>query len=77
MPQVPIMLVEVFDFWGIDFMGSFLKSQDKEHIVAAVDYVSKWIKTKTTRGNDAKTDVEFLNTFLEGCYSLITSMLIS
>ena len=28
-------------FWGIDFMGPFLRSHDCEYILVAVDYVSK------------------------------------
>jgi len=36
--------VEIFDVWGIDFMGTFKKSGDYEHILVAVDYVSKWVE---------------------------------
>ena len=31
--------VELFDVWGIDFMGPFPKSYDSEYILVAVDYV--------------------------------------
>jgi hypothetical protein len=33
--------VEIFDVWGIDFMGPFPKSHSCEYILVAVDYVSK------------------------------------
>ena len=33
--------IEIFDVWGIDFMGPFQKSQDCEYILVTVDYVSK------------------------------------
>ena len=36
--------VELFDVWGIDFMGPFPKSRDAEYILVAVDYVSKWVE---------------------------------
>ena len=41
MPQNPILEVEVFDVWGIDFMGPFPSSYGNEYILVAVDYVSK------------------------------------
>ena len=31
-------------FWGIDFMGPFLKSHDCEYILVAVDYISEWVE---------------------------------
>jgi transposase InsO family protein len=44
MPQQPILEVEIFDVWGIDFMGPFPSSKGNEHILVAVDYVSKWVE---------------------------------
>ena len=43
-PYTTIFKVEIFDVWGIDFMGPFQKSQDCEYILVAVDYVSKWVE---------------------------------
>ena len=43
-PLTNNLQVELFDVWGIDFMGSFPKSQDCEYILVAVEYVSKWWK---------------------------------
>ena len=40
MPQQPILELEVFDVWGIDFMGPFPSSFGKPYILVAVDYVS-------------------------------------
>ncbi|XP_024172206.1 uncharacterized protein LOC112178273 [Rosa chinensis] len=54
MPLTNIMEVEIFDCWGIDFMGPFPKSHGNEYIIVAVDYVSKWVEAKATRKNDAK-----------------------
>ncbi|CAM8954186.1 unnamed protein product [Rhodiola kirilowii] len=62
MPQVPILVNDVFDIWGIDFMGPFPASDGFVHILVAVDYVSKWVEAKATRCNDAKAVVEFLRT---------------
>jgi len=42
MPQNPIPEVEVFDVWGIDFIGPFNPpSYGNAYILVAVDYVSK------------------------------------
>ena len=51
MPMRPILEVEIFDLWGINFMGPFPPSDGKEYILAAVDYVSKWVKAIPTRTN--------------------------
>ncbi|GJY31113.1 reverse transcriptase domain-containing protein [Tanacetum coccineum] len=52
MPQNPIQNVEIFDVWGIDFMGTFPSSQGNRYILVAVDYVSKWIEVKALPTND-------------------------
>jgi hypothetical protein len=39
MPQKYILEVEVFDVWGIDFMGPFPSSMENKYILVAVDYV--------------------------------------
>ena len=44
MPQQPILEVEIFDVWGIDFMGPFPSSKGNQYILVAVDYVSKWVE---------------------------------
>ena len=44
MPQHYILECEVFDVWGIDFMGPFPPSYGHEYILVAVDYVSKWVE---------------------------------
>jgi hypothetical protein len=41
MPLTNNLQVELFDVWGIDFMGPFPKSYDSKYILVAVDYVSK------------------------------------
>jgi len=46
--------VELFDVWGIDFMGPFPKSKDCVYILVAVDYVSKWVEALPCRSADAK-----------------------
>ncbi|CAM8999789.1 unnamed protein product [Rhodiola kirilowii] len=64
MPQIPILVNDVFDIWGLDFMGPFPVSCGYTYILVAVDYVSKWVEAKATRCDDAKTVIEFLRTNL-------------
>ncbi|WZZ43082.1 hypothetical protein YC2023_039341 [Brassica napus] len=54
MPQNPILEVEVFDVWGIVFMGPFPSSFGNKYILVAVDYVSKWVEAIASPTNDAR-----------------------
>ncbi|XP_050890192.1 uncharacterized protein LOC127095561 [Lathyrus oleraceus] len=54
MPHKGISEVEVFDVWGIDFMGPFPSSFGNKYILIAVDYVSKWIKVIASPINDTR-----------------------
>ncbi|GKC80723.1 reverse transcriptase domain-containing protein, partial [Tanacetum coccineum] len=60
MPQNAIQVYEIFDFWGIDFMGPFPSSQGNRYILVAMDYVSKWVKEIALPTNDARVAVKFL-----------------
>ncbi|XP_071917964.1 uncharacterized protein [Coffea arabica] len=60
MTQTPMIFVEIFDVWGIDFMGPFPSSFGFFYILLAVDYVSKWVEAKATRTNDSKVVAEFV-----------------
>ena len=53
MPLHSILEVEVFDVWGIDFMGPFPPSCGYEYILVAVDYVSKWVEAVACRKADS------------------------
>ncbi|CAN6541458.1 unnamed protein product [Malus baccata var. baccata] len=44
MPQQSILVIELFDVWGIDFMGPFHSSHGNLYILVAVDYVFKWVE---------------------------------
>ncbi|RDX76704.1 hypothetical protein CR513_43269, partial [Mucuna pruriens] len=61
MPQQPILFYEVFDVWGIDFMGPFPVSYGNSYILLVVDYVSRWVEDKATKTNDAKVVVDFVS----------------
>ncbi|GJR46010.1 reverse transcriptase domain-containing protein [Tanacetum coccineum] len=60
MPQNSIQVCEIFDVWGIDFMGSFPSSRGNKYILVAVDYLSKWVEAKALPTNDARVVCKFL-----------------
>ena len=60
MPLQGILVVQLFDVWGIDIMGPFPTSVGNLYILLAVDYVSKWVEAAACSKNDANTVVGFL-----------------
>ncbi|GKF55102.1 reverse transcriptase domain-containing protein, partial [Tanacetum coccineum] len=61
MPQNAIQVCEIFDIWGIDFMGSFLSSRGNKYILVAVDYLSKWVEAKRSPLMMLESSLNFRN----------------
>ena len=55
-----ILEVELFDLWGMDFMGPYPSSFSNLYILLMVDYVSKWVEAIPTCTNDASVVAKFL-----------------
>ena len=55
MPQKGILEVELFDVWGINYVGTLPSSNGFKHIMVAVDYVSKWVEAIPTVNADARS----------------------
>ena len=64
MPLNSVLVCEIFDVWGIDFMGPFVTSHGNVYILLAVDYVSKWVEAKATRTNDSKVVIDFVKSHI-------------
>ena len=60
MPLNPILVVDLFDVWGIDFMGPFPTSYGHTYILVGVDYVSKWVEAILCKTNDHRVVLKFL-----------------
>ena len=56
----PILVVDLFDVWGIDFMGPFPSSFEYLYILVGVDYVPKWVEAVPCRAADHKVVLKFL-----------------
>ena len=52
--MAPILAVDIFDVWGIDFQGPYPSSFGNKYILVAVDYVSKWVEAVATKTNDGR-----------------------
>nr|GEY81595.1 reverse transcriptase domain-containing protein [Tanacetum cinerariifolium] len=59
-PQNSIQVCEIFDVWGINFMGPFPNSKGNKYILVAVDYLSKWVEAKALPTNGARVVVKIL-----------------
>jgi hypothetical protein len=53
MPLTLNLQIDIFDVWGIDFMGPFPNLEGCEYILVVVDYVSKWVEVLPCRAADA------------------------
>nr|GFA80728.1 reverse transcriptase domain-containing protein [Tanacetum cinerariifolium] len=85
-PQNSIQICEIFNVWGIDFIGPFLSSKGNKYILVAVDYLSKWVEAKALPTNDAQVVCKFLkislpdleplepSSVIEECTSAMTSL---
>lgn len=60
MPQTGIVEVEIFDVWGIDFVGPFPSLFGNEYILMVLGYVSKWVEVVVLPTNDTKSVIQFL-----------------
>ncbi|GJW37425.1 reverse transcriptase domain-containing protein [Tanacetum coccineum] len=60
MPQNSIQVCEIFDVWGINFMGPFFSSKGNKYILV-LHYLSQWLfEAKALPTNDARVVVKFL-----------------
>ena len=66
-----ILVIKIFDVWGIDFMCPFPMSHGYQYIlvaVVAVDYISKWIEALACKSNDHKVVENFLKENVFSCF---------
>ena len=62
-PLHPIMPTEVFQKWGLDFIGLVnppTKSTKNRYVITAMDYTTKWVEAEALKDNTAKSTSESL-----------------
>jgi len=64
MPLHNVYICEIFNVWGVDFMGPFPPSFGFIYILILVDYVSKRIELVATRVDDTKTVVKHVKSLM-------------
>ena len=60
MPLRSMLEVEIFDVWGINFMGPLTSSCGNQYILVTLHYVSKRVEAVALPTNDAKVVVKFI-----------------
>ena len=70
MPLYNVYVCEIFDVWGIDFMGPFPLSFGYTYILVLLDYVSKWVEVVATRANNAKVVVKHIRSLIRNKYGV-------
>jgi hypothetical protein len=68
--------IDLFDVWGIDFMGPFKNSHGYEHILVMVDYVSKWVEAMPCRKASTEESIAMIKSMIFPCFGTLR-MLIS
>ena len=64
MPLNYNLQIDLFDVWGIDFMGQFVNSHGFEHILVMVDYVSKWVEAMPCRKASTEESINMIKSVI-------------
>ena len=75
MPLQGILVVQIFDVWGIGFMGPFQPSFGNLYILLVVDYVSKWVEAIACPRNDSNKVVGFIQRNIFSRYGALRTII--
>jgi transposase InsO family protein len=64
MPLRYNLQIDLFDVWGIDFMGPFKNSHGDEHILVMVDYVFKWVEAMPCRKASTEESIAMIKSMI-------------
>jgi hypothetical protein len=60
--------IDLFDVWGIDFMGPLKNSHGFEHILVMVDYVSTWVEAMPCRKTSTEESIAMIKSMIFPCF---------
>jgi transposase InsO family protein len=64
MPLKYNLQINLFDVWGIYFLGLFKNSHGFEHILFMVDYVSKWVEAMPCRKASTEESIAMIKSMI-------------
>jgi transposase InsO family protein len=71
MPLKYNLQIDLFDVWGIDFMGPFKNSHGYEHILVMVDYVSKWVEAMPCCKASTEESIAMIKSMIFPCFGTL------
>jgi hypothetical protein len=73
MPLKYNLPIDLFDVWGIDFMGPFKNSYEYGYILVMVDYVSKWVEAMPCRKASTEESITMIKNVIFGTPRILIS----
>jgi len=62
--------IDLFDVWGMDFMGPLENSHGYEYILVAVYYVSKWVEALPCKKSSTKESICMIKNVIDVRYGV-------
>jgi transposase InsO family protein len=56
--------IDLFDVWGMDFMGPFKNSHGYEHLLVMIDYISKWVEDMPCRKTSTEESIAMIKSII-------------